>query len=146
MPKAKIHDGTGWVPAIVGAQGPTGPQGIQGIQGTPGADGADGADAGVVPTNTVAASGATLSLDTQVLTHDITMDQDCTFTFTNPPGAGESVTFTLILRGAFTPTLPASIDWAGATPPTYETPAIYVFTTVDQGTTWLGAFVGGGFA
>jgi hypothetical protein len=99
----------------------------------------------VVPTNTVAASGAALSLDVQTLTHDITMDQDCTFTFTNPPAAGESVSFTLILRGVFTPTLPASVDWADATPPSYVSPSVYVFTTVDQGTTWFGAFVGGGF-
>ena len=46
---------------------------------------------------------------------------------------------------AFTPTLPASVDWSGGAP-TYATPSKYVFSTVDGGTTWLGVMVGSGFA
>lgn len=96
--------------------------------------------------NTVAASGATETLDTSLFgVHDVTMDQACTFTFSNPAPSGKATIFTLILRGAFTPTLPASIDWPG-TPPTYTSPAQYVFTTVDAGTTWLGQQVGKAFA
>lgn len=96
--------------------------------------------------NTVATSGSTETLDTSVYAvHDVTMDQNCTFTFSNPAPSGKLSEFTLILRGAFTPTLPASVDWAGGTPPTYTTPSKYVFSTVNAGTTWLGSLVGSAF-
>jgi hypothetical protein len=86
------------------------------------------------PLNTVAASGATETLLMGV--NDVTMDESCTFTFpTVGAGAHE---FTLILRGAFTPTFPASVDWPSATAPTYATPTEFSFRTVDSGTTWLG--------
>lgn len=89
--------------------------------------------------NTVATSGSTETLDVSTaVVHDITMDQNCTFTFSNPAASGDCSMFTLILRGAFTPTFPASVDWADATPPTYATPTVYVFITKDAGTTWLG--------
>lgn len=97
--------------------------------------------------NTIAATGATETLDVSVhQVHDCTMDQACTFTFSNPAPAGKCSSFVLILRGAFTPTLPASVDWSGGTAPTYTTPSMYTFTTVDAGTTWLGAQVGKAFA
>lgn len=97
--------------------------------------------------NTVATTGATETLDVSLYgVHDCTMDQNCTFTFSNPAPSGDNSTFVLILRGAFTPTLPASVDWSGASAPTYTTPAVYVFTTVDAGTTWLGSQVGKAFA
>lgn len=93
--------------------------------------------------NTVAAAGATETLDTSLYgTHDITMDQNCTFTFSNPAPSGKETEFKLILRGAFTPTFPAAVDWADATAPTYTTPSVYVFWTVDAGTTWFGAQAG----
>ena len=93
--------------------------------------------------NTVAASGATLTLDTSLCgVHNVTMDQSCTFTFSNPAPSGKCTIFTLILRGAYTPTWPASVDWPDATPPTYTTPSVYVFTTVDGGTTYLGSQAG----
>jgi len=86
------------------------------------------------PLNTVGTSGSTETLLMGV--NDVTMDQDCTFTFpTVGAGAHE---FTLILRGAFTPTFPASVDWPSATAPTYATPTEFSFRTVDSGTTWLG--------
>jgi hypothetical protein len=97
--------------------------------------------------NTVATSGATETLDVSAYgVHDVTMDQACTFTFSNPAPSGDASSFVLILRGAFTPTLPASVDWSGGAAPTYTTPSMYVFTTVDAGTTWLGAQSGSAFA
>jgi hypothetical protein len=97
--------------------------------------------------NTVATTGSTETLDTSVYqVHDCTMDQNCTFTFSNPAPSGKCSSFVLILRGAFTPTLPASVDWSGGAAPTYTTPSMYTFTTVDAGTTWLGAQVGKAFA
>lgn len=96
--------------------------------------------------NTVATTGATETLDTTLYAvHDCTMDQNCTFTFSNPAASGKATIFTLILRGAFTPTFPASVDWGDATPPTYSTPTQYVFTTVDAGTTYLGQSVAKAF-
>jgi hypothetical protein len=96
--------------------------------------------------NTVASSGSTETLDTSVYAvHDITMDQSCTFTFSNPAPSGDATVFVLILRGAFTPTFPGAVDWADASAPTYTTPSVYTFTTVDSGTIWLGAQVGKAF-
>lgn len=109
------------------------------------AAGASVENVGAVESNvsTVAATGATETLDTSVYgVFDVTMDQSCTFTFSNPAPSGKATIFTLILRGAFTPTFPASVDWPDATAPTYGTPSVYVFTTVDAGTTWLGAQAG----
>ena len=96
--------------------------------------------------NTVAATGSTETLDTSVYgVHDCTMDQACTFTFSNPAPSGKATVFVLILRGAFTPTLPAAVDWGDASAPTYTTPSVYVFTSVDAGTIWLGSQVGKAF-
>jgi hypothetical protein len=92
--------------------------------------------------NTVGASGATETLDTSLYgVHQITMDQNCTFTFSNPPASGISGSFVLHLDGAFTPTFPGTVSWLG-TAPTYATPLTYVFYTLDAGTTWYGNGVG----
>ena len=97
--------------------------------------------------NTIAATGATETLDVaEYGVHDCTMDEACTFTFSNPAASGEASSFTLILRGAFTPTLPASVDWAGGSAPTYGTPSVYEFLTVDGGTTYLGFLAGASIA
>lgn len=88
--------------------------------------------------NTVATSGSTETLDTAIPIHDVTMDQNCAFTFTASAATGYLGRFMLILRGAFTPTWPASVDWPDSTQPTYSTPTVYEFVTVDGGTTWLG--------
>lgn len=96
--------------------------------------------------NTVASSGSTETLDTSLYAvHDVTMSEACTFTFSNPAASGKATLFTLILRGAFTPTWPAAVDWPDATQPTYTTPSIYTFMTVDGGTIWLGAQAGKAF-
>ena len=97
---------------------------------------------GSAAVNVNAATGATETL-TLAPVHKMTMDQNCTFTFPTPTTA--SHTFILHLIGAFTPTFPGSVDWASATAPTYATPAIFVFTTDDTGTTWFGNMVGSGF-
>lgn len=113
------------------------------------AGGASVEDIGAVEANvnTVAVTGATETLDTSVFqVHDCTMDQNCTFTFSNPAPSGKCSSFVLILRGAFTPTLPAAVDWSTGSAPTYTSPSMYTFTTVDAGSTWLGAQVGRAFA
>jgi hypothetical protein len=94
--------------------------------------------------NVVAATGATETLPAASEFHDVTMDEACEFTFEAPINDAHS--FVLLLKGAFAPTFPASVDWADASPPTYDPPSLYVFTTLDGGTTWLGAFIGGAFA
>lgn len=97
--------------------------------------------------NTVATTGATETLDTTLYAvHDCTMDQNCTFTFSNPASSGKNTTFVLILRGAFTPTFPAAVKWPDGAAPTYSTPTIYTFTTVNAGTAWYGQSVGKAFA
>lgn len=92
--------------------------------------------------NTVGTSGSTETL-TLAPVHKVTMDQNCTFTFPTPTIA--SHTFMLHLIGAYTPTFPASVDWPDAAAPTYTTPSLYVFTTTDTGTNWLGQRVGKAF-
>lgn len=99
---------------------------------------------GPAPVNVVADAGAATTIPVTHDMHDVTMTQDCTFTFDNP--ARDGFVFVLVLRGAFVPTFPASVDWADATPPTYSPVAQYTFSTNDGGTTWLGTLVGGGYA
>jgi hypothetical protein len=135
-----VGDETAWLASLVGADGADGAPGADGADGAPGADGSDAdvtmanVTAALYPLNTVAASGATETLLMGV--NDVTMDENCTFTFPTV-GTGRHE-FTLILRGAFTPTFPASVDWPSATAPTYASPTEFSFATVDSGTTWLG--------
>ena len=93
--------------------------------------------------NNVAASGTT-----ETLTLDgaqrVVMNNNCTFTFATPTTDGH--TFLLKLSGAFTPTWPASVDWADAAAPTYAAVSVYVFTTFDSGVTWYGSQMGSAFA
>jgi hypothetical protein len=100
-------------------------------------------EAGNSAVTVVAASGATRALAATAGMFDVTMSQNCTFTFDNPPVAGRS--FALVLRGAFIPTFPASVKWSGGAPG-YVAPALYTFTTVDTGATWFGSQVGKAFA
>ena len=93
--------------------------------------------------NNVTASGTTetLTLDGA---QQVVMNNNCTFTFATPTTDGH--TFLLKLSGAFTPTWPASVDWADATAPTYAAVSVYVFTTFDSGVTWYGSQMGSAFA
>jgi hypothetical protein len=93
--------------------------------------------------NTNATTGSTETLTLQPA-HKMTMDQNCTFTFPTPTTAGH--TFQLWLLGAFTPTFPASVDWHSGAAPTYANDSLYVFTTLDTGTTWLGTLVASALA
>lgn len=99
-------------------------------------------ESGEYPVNTQTVTGA-YTVPATHAAHKLTMTGDTTLTFTAPT-AGH--TFALLLAGAHTPTFPASVDWSGATAPTYGTPSLYVFTTFDSGTTWLGSQVGSAFA
>jgi len=93
--------------------------------------------------NVVAATGSTETLDLSLASvHDCTMDAGCTFTFSNPAPTTEASVFVLILRGAFTPVFPASVDWGDAAAPTYATPSVYSFITRDAGTNWFGTQLG----
>lgn len=81
---------------------------------------------------------------------DITLTDNCTFTFSNPSASGTWCSFTLILRqdgtGNRTVVWPGSVDWASATAPTLSTGAadvdVFTFLTVDAGTIWLGFTAG----
>ena len=73
-----------------------------------------------------------------------TLNENCTFTFTNP--ASEASSFTLLLTNDGTSgrtiTWPASVVWPGGTIPNRTTTAnktdVYVFFTVNSGTKWYG--------
>ena len=79
-----------------------------------------------------------------------TLDDNCTFTFSNPSASGIACSFTLILTqdgsGSRAVTWPGAVQWASSTAPTLSTGAadvdIFAFITVDAGTTWFG-FTGG---
>lgn len=91
--------------------------------------------------------GATRTFDlTTANFFSATLDQNSTFTFSNPPASGDFGGFVLELTdgGAHTITFPASVDWPGGTAPTLTASGVdqLVFTTRDGGTTWSG-FVAG---
>jgi len=92
-------------------------------------------------------TGATRTLDLNDANFfSATLDQDCTFTFSDPPASGDFGAFVLELTngGAFTITWPAAVDWPGGTAPTLTASGVdqLVFTTRDAGTTWLGFAAG----
>ena len=92
-------------------------------------------------------TGATRTLDLNDANFfSATLDQACTFTFSDPPASGDFGCFVLRLTngGAFAITWPASVDWPGGTAPTLTSSGVdqLVFTTSDAGTTWYG-FVAG---
>ena len=77
------------------------------------------------------------------------LDQNATFTFSNPPASGTGYSFVLHLiqdSTARTVTWPGSVDWAAATAPTISTGSgdddFFVFTTSDGGTIWYGFTAG----
>ena len=92
-------------------------------------------------------TGGTRTLDLTVANFfSATLNQACTFTFSNPPASGDFGTFVLELTngGAFAITWPASVDWPGGSAPTLTASGKdqLVFTTRDGGTIWFG-FVAG---
>jgi hypothetical protein len=92
-------------------------------------------------------TGATSTIDMAVANFfSATLDQACTFTFSNPPASGDFGAFVLELTngGAFAITYPASVDFPGGLAPTLTASGVdqLVFTTRDGGTTYFG-FVAG---
>jgi hypothetical protein len=91
--------------------------------------------------------GATRTFDLETANFfSATLDQACTFTFSNPAASGDFCGFVLEITdgGAYVITYPASVDWVGGTPPTLTAAGVdqLVFTTRDAGTTWRGFVVG----
>lgn len=92
-------------------------------------------------------TGATRTFDLSTANFfSATLDQNCTFTFSNPAGTGDFCGFVLALTngGAFTITWPASVNWPGGTPPTLTAAGldILVFVTYNAGTDWSGLVAG----
>ena len=92
-------------------------------------------------------TGATRTLDLNDANFfSATLDQACTFTFSDPPASGDFGCFVLELTngGAFVITWPAAVDWPGGLAPSLTAAGVdqLAFTTRDAGTTWFG-FVAG---
>ena len=92
-------------------------------------------------------TGATRTFDLAVANFfSATLDQACTFTFSNPPASGDFGCFVLEITngGAFAITSPASVDFVGGVAPTLTASGKdqLAFTTRDGGTTYF-AFVAG---
>jgi hypothetical protein len=92
-------------------------------------------------------TGATRTIDlTTGNFFSATLDQACTFTFSNPAASGDFCGFSLALTngGAFVITYPASVDFVGGTAPTLTASGLdlLVFLTYDGGTTYLGLVAG----
>ena len=109
-------------------------------------------DNGIQEESTALTSGTSVTLNirdgsvyTITLAHNIG-----TFTWSNPAGSGYSSSFVLKVTqdgtGNRTISWPASVDWAGGTAPTLSTGAndvdVFVFFTVDGGTTYYGFTAG----
>jgi len=101
--------------------------------------------------NYAALSGTTPSIDADTGGYfSLTTSGNTTFTFAAVT-TGRSVGFLLEITagGGHTLTWPSSVDWAGGTAP--DAPAsgaknLYVFTTRDSGTNWIGALASAAYA
>ena len=99
-------------------------------------------------TITSSSNAATINLrDGNVFEHDLT--ENVTYTFSNPAASGRASIFALKIiqdSTARTITWPGSVDWAAATAPTLTTTNngvdVFVFLTVDGGTTYYGFTAG----
>ena len=99
-------------------------------------------------TITSSSNAATINLrDGNVFEHDLT--ENVTYTFSNPAAAGRASSFVLKViqdSSARTITWPGSVDWPAATAPTLTATNngvdVFVFFTIDGGTTYYG-FVAG---
>jgi len=94
-------------------------------------------------------AAGTVDLDLLSANHfAVTMDENTTFTFSDPPASGTSFAFTLIVTQhstAVTLTWPNTVDWAGGSAPDAagdDEVQAYGFITRDGGTTYYG-FLGG---
>lgn len=105
----------------------TGDQTLSGLGGAPAS--------GQAAVNAIAA-GASVTVPATHSMHTLTMTANTTLAFANPT-AGH--VFTLKLSGAFTPTWPGTVTWAGGSAPTYASGKVYCFATFDAGTSWTGS-------
>ena len=97
------------------------------------------------------ATGATETIDlTNGSVHHVTLDANCTFTFSLPSRAEtDGWEFYLFCKqdatGSRTVTWPASVDWPAATAPTLTTTAAktdgFRFVTYNGGTSWFGSTI-----
>ena len=95
-------------------------------------------------------TGSTVNLATgNVFSH--TVGANTTYVFSNPPTTGTAYGFTLKVTASGTRTItwPASVDWAAGTAP--DAPAsgetdVFVFFTIDGGTTYYGFQAGDAMA
>jgi hypothetical protein len=104
------------------------------------AGGASVENIGAVEENVEVANVATSkAMDASVYGRAVyTMTGNTTFSITNPAPSGKATTVVFRVKGAFTPTLPASFDFIG-TPPAYVGTGegtTYVATTEDGGTSY----------
>jgi hypothetical protein len=98
----------------------------------------------------VTSSSGTATIDCQTGTvFAITLSENTTFAFSNPPSSGTAYGFTLKLvqdSTARTVTWPAAVDWPDAVAPTISAGSgdvdVFVFFTHDAGTTWYGFTAG----
>ena len=101
-----------------------------------------------VTTVTSSSNAATINLrDGNLFEHDLT--ENVTYTFSNPAASGRASAFVLKViqdSSARTITWPGSVDWVAATAPTLTATNngvdVFVFFTIDGGTTYYG-FVAG---
>jgi len=97
---------------------------------------------------TSSSNAATIDLeDGTFFEHDLT--ENVTYTFSNPGASGTASGFVLkVIQGstARTITWPSSVDWPGGTAPTLSTGNdnvdVFVFFTIDNGTTYYGFTAG----
>jgi len=104
-----------------------------------------------VTTVTSSSNAATINLrDGNIFEHDLT--ENVTYTFSNPAASGRASAFVLKIiqdSSARTITWPGSVDWAAATAPTITATNngvdVFVFLTIDGGTTYYGFTAGQAF-
>jgi hypothetical protein len=97
---------------------------------------------------TSSSNAATINLrDGNLFEHDLT--ENVTYTFSNPAASGRASSFVLkVIQGstARTITWPSSVDWPAGTAPTLSTGNdnvdVFVFFTIDGGTTYYGFTAG----
>jgi hypothetical protein len=112
---------------------------------------ADGLNEGFA---TVTSSTGTATVNCRTATvFSITLSENTTFVFSNPPTSGTAYGLTLKIvqdSTARTVTWPASVRWALGIPPTLSTNSgdvdIFVFLTHDGGTNWYGFIAGQGMS
>lgn len=100
-------------------------------------------------TEVIEASGTTLSIDLQEgNVKEVTIDNTCQITLTNPPANGVTGSITLIMiqdaTGGREVTFTNNITWSGGTPVFDEDPEainIVQLFTYNGGTTWYGFYV-----